>query len=47
MVIFTSNISFSFYTTASSLRLDPSVGDDVDKLAINELFEVLATLSVV
>ncbi|KAJ0113143.1 hypothetical protein Patl1_01019 [Pistacia atlantica] len=29
-----------FFCPASSLRLDPSVGDDVDKLAINELFEV-------
>lgn len=29
-----------FFCTASSLRLDSSLGDDVDKLAINELFEV-------
>ncbi|KAJ4727660.1 AAA-type ATPase family protein [Melia azedarach] len=29
-----------FFCTASSLCLDSSVGDDVDKLAINELFEV-------
>lgn len=32
------------YFAASSLRLDSSLGDDVDKLAINELFEVLAAL---
>lgn len=32
------------YFAASSLRLDSSLGDEVDKLAINELFEVLATL---
>lgn len=29
-----------FFCTASSLRLDSSLGDEVDKLAINELFEV-------
>ncbi|KAI9180491.1 hypothetical protein LWI28_005321 [Acer negundo] len=29
-----------FFCTASSLKLDNSVGDDVDKLAVNELFEV-------
>ncbi|KAL5795587.1 hypothetical protein ACOSQ2_000407 [Xanthoceras sorbifolium] len=29
-----------FFCTASSLRLDNSVGDDIDKLAVNELFEV-------
>ncbi|XP_044502674.1 uncharacterized protein LOC123223545 isoform X2 [Mangifera indica] len=31
---------YGFFCPASSLRLDPCVGDDVDKLAINELFEV-------
>ncbi|XVF32749.1 hypothetical protein REPUB_Repub17cG0110200 [Reevesia pubescens] len=30
-----------FFCAASSLRLDSSGGDDVDKLAINELFEVV------
>ncbi|XP_039025174.1 uncharacterized protein LOC120158386 isoform X4 [Hibiscus syriacus] len=29
-----------FFCAASSLRLDSSGGDDVDKLAVNELFEV-------
>ncbi|XP_039012109.1 uncharacterized protein LOC120141249 isoform X2 [Hibiscus syriacus] len=29
-----------FFCSASSLRLDSSGGDDVDKLAVNELFEV-------
>ncbi|KAK0582949.1 hypothetical protein LWI29_031416 [Acer saccharum] len=29
-----------FFCIASSLKLDNSVGDDVDKLAVNELFEV-------
>ncbi|OMO81888.1 hypothetical protein COLO4_23369 [Corchorus olitorius] len=29
-----------FFCTASSLRLDGSGGEDVDKLAVNELFEV-------
>lgn len=34
------HLQFLFHSTASSLRLDSSGGDDVDKLAVNELFEV-------
>ncbi|XVE77637.1 hypothetical protein DITRI_Ditri13aG0078700 [Diplodiscus trichospermus] len=34
-----------FFCAASSLRLDSSVGDDVDKLAVNELFEVASNES--
>jgi hypothetical protein len=33
------------FLSANSLRLDSSGGEDVDRLAINELFEVLATLT--
>ncbi|KAK9281285.1 hypothetical protein L1049_004182 [Liquidambar formosana] len=34
-----------FFCAADLLRLDSSVGDDIDKLVINELFEVAATES--
>jgi hypothetical protein len=33
------------FLSANSLRLDSSGVEDVDRLAINELFEVLATLT--